>query len=528
MQMKVALGCRALDDLLGGGVEEGCITLLHGEAGSGKTNFCLQLARNVVRAGHKVIYIDTEGVSLDRLQQICGDDFDVVAKNILFSEPYSFEEQEKLIEKAVKLADGNPEVGLIVIDSITMHYRLTMRDETRRDERYGLTRQIAKLLRASRVRGIPVVVTSQVYTDIDTGLYMPLGGHMLSHNAKTIVRLERTGVSTRAAAVRTKEGPPIFGREFLYGEDEERCSLPLPDVSLRRSTDSRLDDAGPEKVVAILECNREMSRECLERRTIFGRRTGRDRRGRGGAQVEASRLRLAHPHIIRLGDSIRPLKVDVESLAIAENQIDLGQLRKEFEPDRRMEIRGALDGPLRQRSNAQRVEDRLGHPVSMALGPKDHGRAVRTGAAVQLRIRGPCAGEGTPPDVLVHDVVQEPGVQMVPFEPRRGALEAAGRCLSRQELIPGEGEGVPIPLSRPEESRVVPHRPARWECTDRMFRRELLPNRLDVGVRSVAVWFQQGFESVLRRRGRKGRHRSRLSSLEPARGRRTHNDGTIL
>src|SRR5438309_7865567 len=31
------------------------------------------------------------------------DDFELVAKNILFSEPYSFEEQEKLIEKAVKL-----------------------------------------------------------------------------------------------------------------------------------------------------------------------------------------------------------------------------------------------------------------------------------------------------------------------------------------------------------------------------------------------------------------------------------------
>src|SRR5881392_2164982 len=200
-QMTVALGCRALDDLLGGGVEEGCITLLHGEAGSGKTNFCLQLARNVVRAGHKVIYIDTEGVSLERLRQICGDDFEVVAKNILFSEPYSFEEQEKFIEKAVKLSEGNREVGLIVIDSITMHYRLTMRDETRREERYGLTRQIAKLLRVSRERGIPVVVTSQVYTDIDTGAYMPLGGHMLSHNAKTIVRFERTGPSTRTAVL---------------------------------------------------------------------------------------------------------------------------------------------------------------------------------------------------------------------------------------------------------------------------------------------------------------------------------------
>lgn len=199
--MKVALGCRALDDLLSGGVEDGCITLLHGEAGSGKTNFCLQLSRNVVRTGRKVIYIDTEGVSLERLRQICGDDFEVVLKNILFSEPYSFEEQENLIEKAVKLAEGNPEVGFIAIDSITMHYRLTMRDETRRDERHSLTRQIARLLRVSRQRGIPVVVTSQVYTDIDTGAFMPLGGHMLSHNAKMIVRLEKTGPSTRLAVL---------------------------------------------------------------------------------------------------------------------------------------------------------------------------------------------------------------------------------------------------------------------------------------------------------------------------------------
>ena len=199
--MKVPLGVRGLDELLGGGVEEGCITLLHGEAGSGKTNFCLQLARNAVRAGRKVIYIDTEGVSMDRLRQICGEDFELVARNILFSEPYSFEEQENLIDKAAKLAVNNAEVGLIVIDSITMHYRLTMRDETRRDERYSLTRQIAKLLRVSRTRGIPVVVTSQVYTDIDTGAFLPLGGHMLSHNAKAIIRFEKAAPSVRVAVL---------------------------------------------------------------------------------------------------------------------------------------------------------------------------------------------------------------------------------------------------------------------------------------------------------------------------------------
>ncbi len=197
--MRVPLDCRSVDDLLGGGFEGGCITLLFGEAGSGKTNICLQLARNVVRGGKKAIYIDTEGVSMERLEQICGEDFEVVAKNILFSEPYSFDEQEELIDKAIKITEKSPEVGLIVIDSVTMHYRLTMRDEIRREERHALTRQVAKLLRVSRKVGIPVVATSQVYTDIETGKYMPLGGHMLTHNAKAIVELAKTGPSTRLA-----------------------------------------------------------------------------------------------------------------------------------------------------------------------------------------------------------------------------------------------------------------------------------------------------------------------------------------
>ncbi|TLZ65410.1 MAG: DNA repair and recombination protein RadB [Methanobacteriota archaeon] len=197
--MRVPLGVKSVDDLLGGGFEGGCITLLYGEAGSGKTNLCLQLARNVVRSGKKAIYIDTEGVSMDRLEQMCGDDFEVVAKNILFTEPYSFDEQDVLIEKAARITETSPEVGLIVIDSATMHYRLTMREEARRDDLQTLTHQIAKLVRVSRKVGIPVVATSQVYTDIETGRFLPLGGHMLTHSAKTIVELSKTGPSTRVA-----------------------------------------------------------------------------------------------------------------------------------------------------------------------------------------------------------------------------------------------------------------------------------------------------------------------------------------
>ena len=198
----VPTGCRALDELLGGGVETGCLTLLYGEAGSGKTNVALQVARNVAREEKRVIYVDTEGVSLERLRQMCGDDFQTVVERILFAEPYSNEEQEKLIERAVKMVDEATDIGLIVVDSMTMHYRLTLRIEDP-EERRSLARQVARLLRASRKTEIPVILTSQVYTDIDKGTFEPLGGHMLSHNCKTLVRLEKVGPAARRA-VRVK------------------------------------------------------------------------------------------------------------------------------------------------------------------------------------------------------------------------------------------------------------------------------------------------------------------------------------
>jgi len=194
------IGSRALDDLLEGGLEGGALTLLFGEAGSGKTNVCLQVARNVALEGKKVLYIDTEGVSLERLKQISGDRYEDVMKNVLFFEPSTFEEQEKLVDKAVKLADSSLEVGVVIIDSATIHYRLTRNDEER-GVRKSLSPQLAKLLAVARSKNIPILLTSQVYTDIEKGTFEPLGGHVLLHNAKAIVRLDKTGSSSRRAII---------------------------------------------------------------------------------------------------------------------------------------------------------------------------------------------------------------------------------------------------------------------------------------------------------------------------------------
>ena len=83
------LKCKPLDDLLGGGIEKGTITEVYGEPGSGKTNLCLQAARECVSNGKKMVFIDTEGVSLERLKQICQKNYDFkrIIDKILFYNP---------------------------------------------------------------------------------------------------------------------------------------------------------------------------------------------------------------------------------------------------------------------------------------------------------------------------------------------------------------------------------------------------------------------------------------------------------
>lgn len=105
-----------------------------------------------------------------------------------------------MIEKAIRLAEGNLDIGLIVVDSMTMYYRLQGKAEEM-VERRTLAAQSAKLLTLARKLGVPVVVTSQVYMDVEKGTSESLGGNVMQHNAKTIIRLDRAGVGKRRVTV---------------------------------------------------------------------------------------------------------------------------------------------------------------------------------------------------------------------------------------------------------------------------------------------------------------------------------------
>lgn len=186
--MRIPTGAAGLDTILGGGIESTTLTLFYGEGGSGKTNVCIQVARNIARMKRKVLYIDTEGVSAERLEQIFAPDLELL-KNLLFFKPQNFQEQERIVDKVCKLCE-KMDVGGIILDSATVFYRLDM-GGSKQSERASLTRQVLKLLRIARTKDVPVLLTTQVYYDQERSSIEPIGGHMLLHNAKTIVKFER-------------------------------------------------------------------------------------------------------------------------------------------------------------------------------------------------------------------------------------------------------------------------------------------------------------------------------------------------
>ena len=190
-------GCQSLDLLLGGGFESGIITQLYGESGTGKSNIVMQLAVQATARGLRVIFIDTEGFSAERFKQIAGPGAEEMAKKIMIFEPMSLEQQAIAIRESSKIAGCD--LGLIVLDSATSLYRVLLEAEDNRTIRRTLTAQLSELQEIARKHRIPIVITNQVYTDIENNSLRPIGGRGLEHICKAIIFLERKGEGLRRA-----------------------------------------------------------------------------------------------------------------------------------------------------------------------------------------------------------------------------------------------------------------------------------------------------------------------------------------
>lgn len=212
---RLATGIPSVDRLLGGGLETDSLTEIYGEGGSGKSLFCLHVAHRVAQEGRWVFYIDTEGVSVDRLRAIAGESLDRILKRFLLSAPSNLEEQGKAIATACALArEGRRSVGLIVVDSGTAYYRLSLSGADEDDARQTLSLAVAELVATALTAHLPVLFTNQVWRSVREGTLEPLGGSFLNHAAKTILRFDRLSGDRRRVVLVKHRALPEGTAEF--------------------------------------------------------------------------------------------------------------------------------------------------------------------------------------------------------------------------------------------------------------------------------------------------------------------------
>jgi DNA repair protein RadB len=215
-------GNSAMDQLLGGGLEVRTITQFYGEPASGKSTICMIAAVASLRAGQTVVFIDSEGFSIERFRQIAGTDTEKIADRLFLFEPIDFEQQGIMIAEAEKILKIH-KPGLLVMDSATALYRNDL--EKGRDSIQMLTRQMIHLLGYSKRYDIPVIVTNQVYMDTVKNTFLGLGGTALEHISKVIIRLEKTDRTgfRRARLVKHRSQPEGASFEFEIVEDGIRA-----------------------------------------------------------------------------------------------------------------------------------------------------------------------------------------------------------------------------------------------------------------------------------------------------------------
>jgi DNA repair protein RadB len=219
---RIMTGSYDLNNWLEGGYENDVITLFYGPYASGKSNFVILAACHNAKKGKKIIFIDTEGsFSLDRVKQITGGIPEIALKNIVILKPTNFKEQKEAFLKLYKEIKSK-NIGLIIVDSMTMLYRLELAEARKsgidevRDVNNSLAKQMNALYEIARKQEIPVLVTSQVYSEFlseedwlagkQAGVNV-VGGDLLKYYCKCIIELQNRNGKKKAIIKKHRSMP---------------------------------------------------------------------------------------------------------------------------------------------------------------------------------------------------------------------------------------------------------------------------------------------------------------------------------
>jgi DNA repair protein RadA len=234
---KLTTGCTEFDEMMGGGIESQSITEMYGEFGSGKTQIAHQLAVNVQLPKEKggldgsVIMIDTENTfrperikqMVEGLSEKYGVEYDPeeFLKNIHVARAYNSNHQILLVDSASELADelkdSEKPVRLMIVDSLTAHFRAEYVGRgTLADRQQKLNKHLHGLQRFGDLHNSSVVVTNQVMSKPDAFFgdpTKPIGGHILGHTATFRLYLRKSKGDKRI--VRLVDSPNLPDGEAI-------------------------------------------------------------------------------------------------------------------------------------------------------------------------------------------------------------------------------------------------------------------------------------------------------------------------
>ena len=260
---RISTGCNSLNELLGGGFEPQAVTEFYGIYGCGKTQIChtaavmAQLPRDQGGLNGEVIWIDTEGTfrperirdivverglvplkpkssKSDPNEPLNEEDVMKFLDRITVANATSASHQELIVDeirslmavhqqdvKDGKVAETDPRPVLIIVDSLTTHFRVEYIGRGLLSPRQtSLNRHIHKLLKTAEIYNVAVIITNQVIANPEGfgNPIKPVGGNVLAHASTYRVYLRKGSATKRIAKM--DDSPMHEQKEVVFSVEK--------------------------------------------------------------------------------------------------------------------------------------------------------------------------------------------------------------------------------------------------------------------------------------------------------------------
>lgn len=237
----ITTGSQSLNALLGGrGIETKAMTEAYGAFGSGKSQLGFTLAVNVQMpkeqggANGKAVIIDTEGTFRpERIKQIAegiGANPEKVLKNILVARAFNSDHQILLIDKINEMIKNGENIKLVIIDSLTAHFRAEFSGRGQlADRQQKLNRYLHNLMKMAEQHNLAIFLTNQVMSN--PGMMFgdpttPIGGNILGHASTFRIYFRRGKAGSRVAKLIDSPNLPDNECQFFITEHGVRDVSP--------------------------------------------------------------------------------------------------------------------------------------------------------------------------------------------------------------------------------------------------------------------------------------------------------------